>query len=90
MRSGRRPWGGGPAGGLTCSGEGPLTPARGKSKMAASAETEKDRGGSGGGGGRGPRDARPRLDRGRRGGGGYRNRAPPNYKAQTASRTPIF
>lgn len=63
VRSGRRPWGGGPAGGLTCSGEGPPTPARGKSKMAALAETEKDRGG---GSGSGPRDARLRLARGRR------------------------
>lgn len=84
MRSGRRPWGGGPAGGLTCSGEGPPTPARGNSKMAASAETEKDRGGRGGSG---PRDARPRLA----GGGGCNSsRTPPNYKAQLASRTPIF
>lgn len=89
VRSGRRPWGGGPARGLTCSGEGPPTPARGKSKMAALAETEKDRGG---GGGSGPRDARLRLARGRQewGWGGYGSHAPPNYKAQPASRTPIL
>lgn len=57
--------------------------------MAALAETEKDRGG---GGGSGPRDARLRLARGRQewGWGGYGSHAPPNYKAQPASRTPIL
>ena len=49
--SGLWPWSGGTAGGLTWSKEGPPTPARGKSKMAASVETEKDEGGRGGGSG---------------------------------------
>ena len=51
VRSGLWPWSGGTAGGLTWSREGPPTPARGNSKMAASVETEKDEGGRGGGSG---------------------------------------
>lgn len=51
VRGGLWPWSGGTAGGLTWSREGPPTPARGKSKMAASVETEKDEGSRGGGSG---------------------------------------